>query len=170
MLDYLQLVLFSFVTNTAQSSWISSAIVDFQLELVEGAEQWAGYYKSEKDGHIMALNGNSISFFKQTKAEKKSKPVDSSVNVMLALWGRQAMPPGAEMLGTRTLPLQGLWILNMISFFFQSKKKISSFVTWKRGGKKGWLWVSGRLVGTPNLARKPWCVTIIFLMYQPNQT
>ena len=134
MLDYLQLVLFSFVTKH-RSSWISSAIVDFQLELVEGAEQWAGYYKSEKDGHIMALNGNSISFFKQTKAEKKSKPVDSSVNVMLALWGRQAMPPGAEMLGTRTLPLQGLWILNMISFFFQSKKKISSIVTWKRGGK-----------------------------------
>ena len=130
MLDYLQLVLFSFVTKH-RSSWISSAIVDFQLELVEGAEQWAGYYKSEKDGH----DGNSISFFKQTKAEKKSKPVDSSVNVMLALWGRQAMPPRAEMLGTRTLPLQGLWILNMTSFFFQSKKKISSIVTWKRGGK-----------------------------------
>ena len=55
MLDYLQLVLFSFVTKP-RSSWISSAIVDFQLELVEGAEQWVGYYKSEKDGH----DGNSI--------------------------------------------------------------------------------------------------------------
>ena len=135
MLDYLQLVLFSFVTKHC-SSWISSAIVDFQLELVEGAEQWAGFYKSDKDGH------DSISFFKQTKAEKKSKPVDSSVNVMLALWGRQAMPPGAEMLGTRTLPLQGLWILNMTSFFSKAKRRFPALSPGSEvGSKAGFGWV-----------------------------